>query len=199
MSIEGLSLHALATELNQMLAGGRINKILQPTRNFFLFKIRQPDQEFTLSVSIEPGDPRVHLTNESRENPLEPSSLCMLMRKHLVEGRIAAVNQAGLDRVLHIPVDIRGGQGRIETKTLIIELAGKNSNLIFCAEGVIIDASRRIGLNTSRVRQIAPGIPYVPPPAPLRLNPLQTSAPIIAAAVLGHASLSLSKALMASI
>lgn len=197
MNIEGLSLHTLVGELNQTLAGGRITKVLQPTRTLFLLKIRQAEQEHTLAVSVDPGAPRLHLTQEARENPVEPSSLCMLLRKQLIDGRIAAVTQERLDRVVYITVDVRAGQGRIETRTLVVELAGKNSNLIFCIDGVIVDASRRIGANTSRVRQIVPGIPYVLPPAPVRLDPLATAPGVLAAMVADQASLSLSKALMA--
>ncbi|MHC1758411.1 MAG: NFACT family protein [Negativicutes bacterium] len=200
MNIEGLSIHTLATELDQELAGGRIVKILQPTRYLFVLKIRQTDQELALLISIDPGDPRVHLTRESRENPPEPSSLCMLLRKHLLDGRIASVTQqSGLDRVLHIAVDIRGGQGKIDTKTLTVELAGKNSNLIFCFDGIIMDAARRIGYNTSRIRQIVPGIAYVPPPILPRLNPLQSSPPEILSALSLLPDQPLSKSLMATI
>ena len=199
MNIEGLSIHTLATELNQELACGRIVKILQPTRYLFVLKVRQTDQELALLISIDPSDPRVHLTRESRENPPEPSSLCMLLRKHLLDGRIASVTQqSGLDRVLHIAVDIRGGQGKIDTKTLTVELAGKNSNLIFCFDGIILDAARRIGYNTSRIRQIVPGIAYVPPPILPRLNPLQSSPPEILAALSLLPDQPLSKSLMAT-
>jgi predicted ribosome quality control (RQC) complex YloA/Tae2 family protein len=200
MNIEGLSIHTLATELNQILAGGKIEKILQPTRYLFILKIRQTDQDYSLAISVDPSDPRMHLTQESRENPPEPSSLCMLLRKHLIDGRIAGViQQDGLDRVMHIHIDIRAGAGRIDTKTLTIELAGKNSNLIFCFEGKIIDAARRVGSNTSRVRQIVPGIPYTPPPVKQRLNPLSVSAEALLAALTPYATLPLAKSLMAAI
>lgn len=197
MNIEGLSLHSLAHELNQVLAGGRISKILQPTRTLFLLKIRQPDREHTLAVSVDPGDPRLHLTEEVRENPIEPSALCMLLRKQLLDGRIATVKQEKLDRVLHIFIDIRSGQGRIDTRVLTIELAGKNSNLIFVCDGIVVDALRRIGANTSRVRQIVPGIPYVPPPAPARLDPLSTPPDALLDGLRRQPALPLAKALLA--
>ncbi|HWR29223.1 MAG TPA: NFACT family protein, partial [Negativicutes bacterium] len=142
----------------------------------------------------------VHLTQETRENPIEPSSLCMLLRKHLIEGRIAAITQQeGLDRVLHILIDIRAGQGLINSKTLTIELAGKNSNMILCFDGIIMDAARRVGFNTSRVRQIVPGIAYVPPPVRSRLNPLQTPPDQMVAALSQVSNQPMSKALMAVI
>lgn len=200
MNIEGLSIYTLAAELNQKLAGGRIEKILQPTRYLFVLKIRQTDRDFALAISIDPGDPRMHLTQESRENPPDPSSLCMLLRKHLLDGRIAAiVQQEGLDRVLHLQIDIRDGLGKIDTKILTVELAGKNSNLILCFDGIIIDAARRVGLNTSRVRQIVPGIAYVPPPVRPRLNPLHASAEEMVAALTQFPTLALAKSLMAAI
>ena len=200
MNIEGLTVHVLTTELNQALSGGRIAKVLQPTRYLFVLKVRQPDQEHSLLLCIDPGAPRVHLTQDSRENPPEPSSFCMLLRKHLIDGRIAAVTQqAELDRVLHILVDIRGGQGKIDTKVLTVELAGKNSNLILCQNGLILDCARRVGFNSSRVRQIVPGTAYMPPPVKPRLNPLETSASELAAALAGTAEQPLSKSLMSTV
>ena len=200
MNIEGLAIHCLANELNTELSGGRILRITQPTRYLFLLRIRLTQQEISLAISIDPADPRVHFTRETRENPLEPSSLCMLLRKQLTDGRIAAVTQqAGLDRVLHFHVDLREGQGRIETKILTIELAGKNSNLILRRDGLIVDAARRVGFNSSRIRQIAPGIPYFPPPQRIRLNPLQEKPANIIAAIVAQADLTLDKALMSSL
>ena len=200
MNIEGLAIHCLANELNTALSGGRILRISQPTRYLFLMRIRLTQQEISLAISIDPADPRVHFTRETRENPLEPSSLCMLLRKQLTDGRIAAVNQQdGLDRVLQFLVDIREGQGRIETKILTIELAGKNSNLILRRDGLIVDAARRVGSNSSRVRQIVPGIPYLPPPQRIRLNPLQEKPANIIAAIVAQADLTLDKALMSSL
>ena len=200
MNIEGLAIHSLANELNSELSGGRIMRISQPTRFLFVLRIRLTEKEISLAISIDPADPRVHFTRESRENPLEPSSLCMLLRKQLTDGRIAAVTQqAGLDRVLHFDVDLREGQGRIDTKTLTVELAGKNSNLILANNGLIVDAARRVGFNTSRVRQIVPGIPYLPPPPRNRHDPLQESPEQIVAAIVQQTELALGKALMATV
>ena len=200
MNIEGLTVHVLTTELIQALTGGRIIKVLQPTRYLFLLKIRQPDQEYSLLLSTDPADPRVHLTRETRENPPEPSSLCMLLRKHLIDGRIAAVlQQAEMDRVLHILVDIRGGQGKIDTKILTVELAGKNSNLILCQDGIILDCARRVGFNSSRIRQIVPGIPYTPPPIRPRRNPLATSGSELTDILSDSPDQPLSKALIAAV
>lgn len=197
MNIEGLAVHSLANELDHQLTGGRIMKIFQPTRFLFMIKIRLPEKEITLAISMDPTDPRVHTTTESRENPIEPTSLCMYMRKHLIDGRIASVTQqTGLDRVLHIQIDLREGQGRILTRTLTLELAGKNSNLILTENGVIMDALRRVGFNTSRVRQIVPGGPYIPPPAKPRLDPLEIEAEEIIETMARLADLTVGKALM---
>lgn len=200
MNIEGLAIYSLAHELNNELSGGRILRITQPTRYLFLLRIRLTEKEITLAISIDPGDPRVHVTSENRENPLEPSSLCMLLRKQLTDGRIAAVTQqAGVDRVLHFIVDIREGQGRIDTKILTVELAGKNSNLILTHNGLIVDAARRVGFNSSRVRQIVPGILYLPPPLRDRHDPLQEKPEILITAIKEQTPLALGKALMSSL
>ena len=91
---------------------------------------------------------------------------CLLYTsKHLEEGRITSITQLGLDRVLVIGIDLIGRERKIITKKLILELTGKNSNIIFVDEtGLIVDALRHIGKKESRVRQILPNKPYEAPP-----------------------------------
>ena len=100
----------------------------------------------------------------------------MLLRKHLETGRIAAIRQHGLDRVIFIDVDSLAAGGRIVTKTLAVELMGKYSNLILTEDGTIVDALRRIGAADSRVRLVLPGGAYQAPDDGGKLNAL-TAAP----------------------
>lgn len=172
MSIDGFSLSALAEELNRKLTGGRIDKIFQTDNYELMFWIRQPGENLRLTISANPEHARMHLTQENPPNPPIPPAFCMLLRKHLEDGRIARIHQSGRDRVLIIDIDTRGEHGLIVTKQLIAEIMGKHSNVIFIRDNVILDALRRVGPAQSRYRHVLPGREYVAPPgAPGRLDP----------------------------
>ena len=97
MNIEGLTISLLTHELNQKLSGGRISKIFQPTRLWFVLKISHFPHDYNLSIIMDPTNPLVHLLDSVPENPLEPSSFCMFLRKHLLDGKITAIEQHNMD------------------------------------------------------------------------------------------------------
>lgn len=170
MNLDGLSLSPLVAELNARLAGARVDKISQPDNYTLLIWLRQPGEDVPLLISANPEYPRIHLAAAIPENPPVPSAFCMLLRKHLEDGRIAKVEQQGLDRVVTIHIDIRGERGRIVTKQLVLEIMGKHSNIILVQDGLITDAIKRVGYNISRFRQVLPHQPYLPPPGQARID-----------------------------
>ena len=165
MSLDGFSMSALAHELADALTGGRIDKINQPNKQSVILSVRQPGKNFLLYINTNASNPSAHLIEAAPENPAEPPAFVMLLRKQLETGRIAAVRQERRDRILHLDIDIIAGGGRIVTRTLTLELIGKYSNIILHEGGIIIEALRRIGENSSRVRTVFKGIPYTLPPA----------------------------------
>ena len=170
MSLDGFSMRPLVRELNRTLAGGRIDKITQPNKQSIVLSIRQPGQNQQLHICINSQNPAAHLMTKNLENPPEPPVFCMVLRKQLETGRIAAIRQHGLDRILLMDVDSIAAGGKIVTKTLIMELMGKYSNMILVQDGVIIDALRKIGTNSSRVRTVLPGDTYELPPGQDKLD-----------------------------
>ena len=198
MSLDGFSMRPLASELDAMLAGGRIDKITQPNKQSITLSIRQPGQNHLLHISIAPQNPSAHILEKPLENPPEPPVFCMLLRKHLETGRIVSIRQHGLDRLLLIDIDFLAGGGRIVTKTLVLELMGKYSNIILIQDGIIIDALRKIGNNSSRVRTVLPGDAYELPPGQDKLDPFTRPLEDIMAAVKSQpADSRLDKALLA--
>ena len=165
MSLDGFSMSALVRELADALTGGRIDKINQPNKQSIVLGIRQPGQNLLFYINTNAGNPSAHLIETAPENPAEPPTFVMLLRKQLETGRIAAVRQEGRDRIIHLDIDVIAGGGRIVTRTLTLELIGKYSNIILHEDGIITEALRRIGENTSRVRTVYKGLPYVLPPA----------------------------------
>ncbi len=195
MSLDGFSMHPLIRELNQALTGGRIDKITQPNKQSVLLSVRQPGQNRLLYISINPQNPVMHLLPAPLENPAEPPTFCMVLRKQIETGRIAAVRQHGLDRILILDIDFLAAGGKIVTKSLIAELMGKYSNIILTQDDMIIDALRKIGSNSSRVRLVLPGQPYILPPNQDKLNALQSPAEDILTALKQQPEKRLSKAL----
>ena len=175
MSLDGFSMHRLTCELDRELSGGRVDKITQPNRSTIQISIRQPGKNQFLCISVRSQNPSLRLLEAPLENPAEPPSFCMLLRKHLETGRIACVRQQSLDRVLFIDVDVLVAGGRIATKTLVAELTGKYANLILIEDGIIIDALRRVGASDSRVRLILPSGDYQPPDDGKKLNALDVT------------------------
>lgn len=198
MSLDGFSMHPLTRELHTALAGGRIDKITQPNKQSIILSVRQPGQNFLLHISINSQNPSAHLLEKSLENPPEPPVFCMVLRKQIETGRIAQVRQHGLDRLLLIDIDSLAAGGRIVTKTLVLELMGKYSNIILVQDGVIIDALRKIGANSSRVRTVLPGQTYELPPGQEKKDLFTDDIAAIMAIVKADPALRLDKALLAA-
>lgn len=198
MSLDGFSMHPLTRELHAALAGGRIDKITQPNKQSIILSVRQPGQNFLLHISINSQNPSAHLLEKSLENPPEPPVFCMVLRKQIETGRIAKVRQHGLDRLLLIDIDSLAAGGRIVTKTLVLELMGKYSNIILVQDGVIIDALRKIGANSSRVRTVLPGQTYELPPGQEKKDLFTDDSAAIMAIVRKDPALRLDKALLAA-
>lgn len=155
----------LTIELEKFLVGGRVDKITQQNKANLTLTIRQPGKTFLLRISTAPQNPSLHVLSKAPENLPEPPTFCMVLRKNLEGGRIAAVRQHELDRIIFIDVDSIGAGGKIQTFTLAAELIGKYSNLILIRDGQIVDALKKIGTNSSRVRTVLPNQDYQMPPA----------------------------------
>ena len=196
MSLDGISMHPLAIELDRAVAGGRIDRINQPSKQSIVMSLRLPGKNVLLHITINPQNPAMHLIDKAPENPPEPPMFCMVLRKHLETGRIASVRQYGLDRLLIMDIDFLSARGRIITKSLVVELMGKYSNIILVQDGIIIDALRKVGTNSSRVRTVLPGDAYVLPPQQDKLNLLETPIREAIAAIRTKGDMKLSKAIL---
>lgn len=173
MAMDGLSLAAVCKELNDSILGARIEKIYQPEKDELLLHLRSGRK---LLLSANASHCRVQLTNIKRNNPAEPPMFCMLMRKYLTNGRIAAIRQPGLDRILVIDISATDDLGEPTTFSLIAEVMGKHSNVILVKEdGAIVDAIRHVTPAISTVRILMPGVAYEQPPAQNKLNPAEVT------------------------
>lgn len=166
MAYDGLFFRSLAEELRATLLGGKIDKIHQPEKDELVLHIRADAHNYKLKLSADASIPYITLSEEKKENPMQAPMFCMLLRKHLSGGRITALNQIGLERIIEIEVESRDELGELSTKVLCIEVMGKHSNIIlYQKEDLrILESIKRISAAMSRSRQVYPGIPYTPPP-----------------------------------
>jgi len=177
MPMDGLMVGFVARELNEALAGGRVDRITQPERDTVILTIRAGNENRNLLLCASASNARLHLTESRFSNPLEPPALCMLMRKQLLGGRVLEVRQVEGDRVVHIDLDVLGELGDHERRRLVLEMMGRHSNLMLLnGEGRILESAHHVNMEMSRVRQIQPGMDYAPPPGQDRLDPLTMTA-----------------------
>ncbi len=176
MALDGIVLNSIKNELISKLIGGRIDKVQQPEKDELIINIRNNSENYKLLLTSNSSSPRIHFTTQSRKNPEQAPMFCMLLRKHLSGSNIIDIKQQELDRAIEIVFECKDELRTTVKKSLIIEMMGKHSNIIFINydSRIIIDSIKRVSETMSSVRQVYPGIPYEMPPSQLKLNPLDT-------------------------
>jgi len=176
MAFDGFVTHSIVSELSNLLTNGKIDKIYQPEKDEITVSVRTFDGTYRLLLSAATSNPRIHLTERSRQNPANAPLFCMILRKHLTGGKISAISQQGFDRVVKIDIECYTEMGDLTQKSLIIEVMGRHSNIILIQkDGKIIDSIKHIDFTTSAVRQVLPGLFYELPPEQDKTEPLSAT------------------------
>ena len=201
MAFDGITTACLALELADKLTGGRIYKIAQTERDELILTIKPTAErgggQVRLALSASATLPLAYLTGKTKPAPLQAPAFCMLLRKHLQNGRIISVTQPGLERILRFEVEHMNEMGDLCRHTLVIELMGKHSNIILlkpkegqntaadtdmhsalvtdaassCEE--VVDSIKHIPSMISSVREVLPGRPYFVPETRGKRSPLE--------------------------
>ena len=165
MAFDGVVISNIVRDMNDRLVGGRIYKIYQPEADEINLVIKNLGSTFRVMLNSSATLPLVYFLDENKKNPMTAPNFCMLLRKHVGNGRITGITQPGFERIIEIQIEHLNDMGDVCKKKLIIELMGKYSNIIFTDdEGKVIDSIKRIGSNISSVREVLPGREYVLPP-----------------------------------
>lgn len=173
MAFDGVTIAGIVKELNQVLTGGRIYKIAQPETDELLLTIKNNSSQYRLLLSADASLPLIYLTDKNKQSPMSAPGFCMLLRKHLQNARILQISQPGLERIIQIHMEHLNELGDLCQKTLVIEIMGKHSNIIFCNDNnMIIDSIKHISGMVSSVREVLPGREYFIPQTQEKLNPL---------------------------
>ncbi len=185
MPLDAICLQGVVGELAPQLTGSRIEKIQQPARDQIILLLRGSRRLF---LNAGANQPRIHLTEQLRDNPSQPPMFCMLLRKHLSGGIIESVRQEPLERVVTLTVLSSDEMGERSRFTLVWEGMPRRANLILCdRDGRIIDCLRRVDLEAEQDRQVLPGLFYRLPTRQDKRSPLSVTEEEFAA-LLGRAA-----------
>ena len=173
MSFDGFFLHHMVEELRAELLNGRIQKINQPFEQELVLQIRSNRQSHRLLLSAHPVFGRIQLTETTFENPAQPSTFIMVLRKYLQGALIESIEQIENDRIVEITVSNKNEIGDNIQATLIIEIMGKHSNILLVDKSnhKILEVIKHIGFSQNSYRTLLPGATYIAPPSTDALNP----------------------------
>lgn len=172
MAFDGISISCIVKELESNLTGGRIDKITQPERDEIHIGVRADGKNHRLIASASSSNPRIHISREQKKNPEKAPMFCMLLRKHLLGGKITGFCQSEFERVVKIHVESYDEMGDLSIKTLIVEIMGRHSNIILTdSNEVILGSIKHVDFTVSSLRQIIPGMRYELPPSQNKINP----------------------------
>lgn len=171
MALDGIFLYHLKNEIAQFAIDSRVDKIHQPSKDEFIINLRSRQGSKKLLLSCNADAARIHFTEFPPENPAKPPMFCLLLRKRLAGAWVTDIEQDNLERILKINFSGTDELGDKTNYSLIIEIMGKYSNIIFVGkDGKIIDSMKRVDENKSHIREVLPGVTYVAPPKQDKLN-----------------------------
>jgi len=176
MAFDGITVAAIVCELNEKLAGGRIDKVYQPENDEIHIMIRCKGQNHRLLVSCAATNPRIHITNNAKPNPIDAPLFVMVLRKHLAGGRIVGFEQPEFERVICMNVESMSEMGDLTIKQLVVEIMGKHSNIVLINEsGMVLDSVKHVSRLISSVRQVLPGYQFERAPSQGKKDPVGVS------------------------
>lgn len=173
MSFDGFFLHHMVEELRRELVNGRIQKINQPFEQELVLQIRSNRQSHRLLLSAHPVFGRIQLTQTTFENPAQPSTFIMVLRKYLQGALIESIEQVENDRIVEMTVSNKNEIGDHIQATLMIEIMGKHSNILLVDKSShkILEVIKHVGFSQNSYRTLLPGSTYIAPPGTESLIP----------------------------
>ena len=177
MAFDGIFLYALSLELKNDILNGKVDKINQPEKDEIVLTIRSGNKNKKVLISASSNYPRIHFTDKTKPNPMQPPMFCMLLRKYLIGGRIINIEQVNSDRILSIDFESTDEMGFNSIYSLIVEIMGRHSNvtLVRKRDNIVMDSIKHITPDINSYRSLYPGIRYKYPPESEKLNPFDFS------------------------
>ena len=105
MAFDGIVIANLVKECRQTILGGKISKIAQPENDELLITIKNQKNQYRLFLSANASLPLIYFTSSNRPSPLTAPNFCMLLRKHIGNGKITNIWQPGLERIINFEME----------------------------------------------------------------------------------------------
>lgn len=172
MPYDGIVAAAAVYELSGLISGGRIDKVIQSEPDEIILGCYAGRENYRLLLSANPANPRMHLTRQKKEAPLQAPPFCMVLRKYIQGGRIVSIEQSGYDRIVTFQIEHPNEMGDYCIYSLIIEIMGKHSNIVLLNQsGTILDSIKHIDSSVNSFRELMPARPYIAPPPQVKRMP----------------------------
>ena len=126
MALDGIVISNIIAELNNTILNARISKIAQPEADELLLTLKGNQGSYRLAMSASASLPFIYLTDSNKPSPLTAPTFCMVLRKHIANGRITKIYQPHMERIIHFEIEHLNEMGDLCQKTLILELLGKH-------------------------------------------------------------------------
>ncbi len=175
MPQDAFTLRYIAKELDSTLKGGRVNKIVQPSRDEISLLLYAGRRVLRLVLCTGAQDCGAYFSDTEPEVPLVAPNFCMLLRKHLQSAELLSVTLVGFERILMFTLRCVSDFSTCE-RQLYLEVMGKYSNLVLVENGVILGALKTTSLDMTAKRMIFPGVKYELPAPQDKVNPLDEGA-----------------------
>ena len=91
MAFDGITIANIVKELNDTILNGRIAKIAQPENDELLLTIKPAKGQVRLVISASASLPLIYLSRDNKPSPMTAPNFCMLLRKHIANGRIVGI------------------------------------------------------------------------------------------------------------
>ncbi len=129
-SMSNVDIYTISDELNNLLSGARVDKSFQPTNDIVVMRFHVAGTG-RVDLVMQCGS-RIHTSQYPLENPTNPPTFPMLLRKKIKGAHVESVKQHNFDRVVEIKVK------KDKEYTIIVELFDKGNIILLDEENNII-------------------------------------------------------------
>ena len=119
MAFDGITIANIVYDLNRTILNGRIAKIAQPEKDELILTIKGGNVgQARLLLSASASLPLIYLTDTNKPSPMNAPNFCMLLRKHIANGRITKIFQPEMERIGRAEVMEENRKFTVEIKSV---------------------------------------------------------------------------------
>ena len=129
-AMSNVDIFTISDELNNLLTGARVDKSFQPTKDIVVMRFHVAGTG-RVDLVMQCGS-RIHTSKYPLENPTNPPTFPMLLRKRVKGAHVVSVSQHNFDRVVEIKVK------KDKYYTIVVELFDKGNIILLDEDNNII-------------------------------------------------------------